>query len=646
MSTELYRDLNWLPQAPGDLPERLRGLDLTADALGTQLRAMATHAFDLNGLTRLARVVARARKAGRTTLEPLVPLRVGLIGHGTLDLLAPALIATGLRHGLLLDVTVGQYDQLLQSVMAPDSPIVAAQPDLVVLSLDWRALPLACPPGDSDAGVAAIERAVTLIDQTRQAIAANCKATTIVPTVAPPPESLFGSLERSLPGTRRWLLDGFNRELGRRVTSSADVLLDVAAIAETVGLAQWHDPHQWNLAKLPFAEAFIPLYADHVCRTAAAMRGKSRRVLVLDLDNTLWGGVIGDDGLAGIVLSQGDPTGEAHLAVQRMALDLRARGIVLAVCSKNTDEVAREVFRSHPEMLLREQHIAVFQANWNDKATNLRSIASELSLGIDSLVFLDDNPVERGLIRTQLPQVAVPEIGTDPAEYARTLSAAGYFDLIAFSEEDRKRAEFYDMNARRATLKAQTGDIQSYLASLQMEITLAPFDATGRARIVQLINKSNQFNLTTRRYTAADVERMEADPKYYTLQVRLTDIYGDNGMICVGICRSLDDATWEIDTWLMSCRVLGRGVEQMVLREILEAARAVGVRTVVGRFIPTERNGLVKDHYADLGFKQVSSTPEETVWSLETDAHVKPAPMTVKRMGVDHVGAAQASAHA
>ncbi|HEY4215071.1 MAG TPA: HAD-IIIC family phosphatase [Steroidobacteraceae bacterium] len=648
MSTELYRELKWLPRAPGDLTERVRGLDPLSPSLASDLRTLATHSLDVNGLTRLARFVSRARSTGRT-LEPLTPLRIGLIGHGTLDLLAPALIATGLRHGFLLDVTVGKYDQLLQSVLSPDSPVVAAQPDLILLSLDWRALPLTAAPGDAEGGAVAIERAVAFIDQTREAIAANCKATAIVPTVAPPAESVFGSLERALPGTRRWLIDGFNREMGRRVATSTDILLDVAAIAETVGLAEWHDHHQWNLAKLPFAEAFIPLYADHVCRTLAALRGRSRRVLVLDLDNTVWGGVIGDDGLGGIVLAQGDATGEAHLAVQRMALDLRSRGIVLAVCSKNTDEVAREVFRSHPEMLLREQHIAVFQANWNDKATNLRSIASELSLGLDSLVFLDDNPVERGLVRTQLPQVAVPEIGTDPAEYSRTLAAAGYFDLIAFSEEDRKRAEFYDMNARRATLRAQTGDIQSYLASLQMEITFAPFDATGRARIVQLINKSNQFNLTTRRYTAADVERLEADPQSLTLQVRLTDIYGDNGMISVVICRAAGQTTWEIDTWLMSCRVLGRGVEQMVLREILDAARAAGVTTLIGRYIPTERNALVKDHYSNLGFKPVSATSEETVWSLDTTTHIEPAPMTIGRTGGEQdvqVREAQAPTHA
>jgi FkbH-like protein len=291
------------------------------------------------------------------------------------------------------------------------------------------------------------------------------------------------------------------------------------------------------------------------------------------------------------------------------------------------------VFRKHPEMLLREKHIAVFQANWRDKATNLQAIAAELSLGIDSLVFLDDNPVERGLIRQMLPEVATPEVGTDPADFARTLSAAGYFDLIAFSEEDRKRADFYDTNARRAELRSQAGDLEGYLQSLQMEISFAPFDGTGRARIAQLINKSNQFNLTTRRYTAVEVQQIENDPSCFSLQVRLTDLYGDNGMISVIICRPCEPGVWEIDTWLMSCRVLGRGVERMVLHEIVAAARKASIGSVIGRYRPTPKNGLVKDHYSELGFTLLDTQPDGTTsWRLQTDVEVKTPPMTVHRV--------------
>jgi FkbH-like protein len=388
---------------------------------------------------------------------------------------------------------------------------------------------------------------------------------------------------------------------------------------------------------VPFSGAFLPLYADHVVRLVAALRGKSRRCLVLDLDNTLWGGVVGDDGLEGIKLAQGDPTGEAHLALQRFALSLRDRGIVLAVSTKNDDDVARRVFREHPEMMIREDHIAVFQANWDDKATNLKAIADELALGLESLVFLDDNPAERALIRQMLPEIAVPELPDDPTLYAPTLAAAGYFESIAYSDEDRKRADFYQTNARRASLQKQVGDLNAYLMSLDMEITFAPFDAVGRARISQLINKSNQFNLTTCRYTEAEVAGLESDPRCFTLQVRLADAFGDNGMISVVICRHEGtDAwlrAWTIDTWLMSCRVLGRGVERMVLRELLQHAKQRGIDRLIGIYRPTERNAMVRDHYQGLGFRRISEAPnKETVWELGIDARVEEAPMRVRRL--------------
>jgi FkbH-like protein len=385
------------------------------------------------------------------------------------------------------------------------------------------------------------------------------------------------------------------------------------------------------MAKFSFSDELIPLYADHVARTVAAVRGKTGKVLILDLDNTVWGGVIGDDGLEGIQVAQGDARGEAHLAVQRVALDLRKRGIVLAVSSKNTDAIAREPFEKHPEMLLKLDHIAVFQANWNDKATNIQAIADELSLGLDALVFLDDNPVERELVRRLLPEVAVPELPEDPAYYARTLAAGGYFEAVAFATEDLARASFYQDNARRASLQKQVGGLDAYLASLDMTITFQPFDMTGRARIVQLLNKSNQYNLTTRRYTDPEVAEAENDPEVFTLQVRLADIFGDNGMISVVICRPTDESVWDIDTWLMSCRVLGRKVEQMVLREILRHAQGAGIQTLTGTYRPTDRNKLVVDHYAKLGFTKIREEGSgSTRWELAVDgAEPESAPIKV-----------------
>ena len=392
-------------------------------------------------------------------------------------MIVPALIASAARHGIVLEIIQPSYDQVAQEVLTPDSKVNRSKPDAVLFALDYRALPLKLSLGDAEAASATVQGVLGYLQTLRDGIKANSNGVCIFQTFAPPAEPLFGSLDRALPGTMRSLIDAINRELAAYVLRSGDVLLDVAGLAETVGLANWHNQQLWNLGKFSFSDELIPLYGDHVARCVAAIRGKSKKALVLDLDNTLWGGVIGDDGLEGIKIAQGDARGEAHRAVQRLALDLRQRGIVLAVSSKNTDSVAREPFQKHPEMLLKLDHIAVFQANWNDKATNIQAIAEELSLGLDAMVFLDDNPVERGLVRRLLPQVAVPELPEDPSGYARTLAAAGYFEAVAFADEDLKRAGYYQDNARRANLQTQVGDVDAYLASLDMTITFQPFDA-------------------------------------------------------------------------------------------------------------------------------------------------------------------------
>ena len=635
----LYRDLQWLPRAPQVFSARVKALGNFLGPVGSEVQSLAQHGLDLNQLTRLAKAIARLRDEGKS-LDPLVSFRLAVLSNSTIDMIVPALVTSAARHGIALEVIQPSYDQVAQEALTPDSTVNRAKPDGVLIALDYRALPLKLVPGDAEASAAMVDGAIGYLHALRDGIRANSTAVCIFQSFAPPAEALFGSLDRVLSGTLRHVLDSINLALASSIAGTGDVLLDVAALAETVGLADWHNPQLWNLGKFAFSDELIPLYADHVARIVGALRGKSRKALILDLDNTVWGGVIGDDGLEGIELAQGDARGEAHLAVQRIALDLRQRGIVLAVSSKNTDEVAREPFLKHPEMLLKLEHIAVFQANWSDKATNIQSIAEDLSLGLDAMVFLDDNPVERGLVRSLLPQVAVPELPEEPAFYARTLAAAGYFEAVAFAGEDLKRAGFYQDNARRATLQKQAGGVDAYLASLDMTITFQPFDATGRARIVQLINKSNQYNLTTRRYTEPEVVEAENAPDVFTLQVRLADIFGDNGMISVVICRPTppkegEPATWEIDTWLMSCRVLGRRVEQMVLRELREHAHRAGIERLAGTYLPTDRNALVVDHYAKLGFTKIGEDSSGiTRWELmvEGSSH-DPAPMKVVSTG-------------
>jgi FkbH-like protein len=631
MSDSLFTNLEWLPKPPENFSALCQDVLGSAENTGRRIRALAGFGLDSGKLNRLAKIITGKQKGGQT-LAPLTPFRLGILSNATIDFIVPALVASAARHGIALECIAAKYDQAVQEALSPASAVNQAQPDGVLLALDHRSFSLNSPLGDRESALAATQSALAHLDMIRTGIHTNTKATCLVQTVAAPPEALFGSLDRALPGALRSAIDGLNRNVAESVLGTGDALVDVAGLAETVGLAEWHSPRDWNLAKLPFADKFLPIYADYVARVIAALRGKSRRCLVLDLDNTVWGGIIGDDGLQGIELGQGNATGEAHLAVQRLALSLRDRGVVLAVCSKNEDSNARLPFHHHPDMLLREDHIAVFKANWNDKATNLRAIADELSLGLESLVLLDDSVFERDLVRQMLPEVAVPDLPSDPALYARTLSAAGYFESAAFSPEDLQRAGFYQQNAQRHALQ-QTGDLKSYLASLEMEITFQPFDATGRARIAQLVNKSNQFNLTTRRYSEAEIAGMERDSGCFTLQVRLSDRFGDNGMISVVICRERPSQSWEIDTWLMSCRVLGRGVESMVLNEILHHARGRGIHRLSGTYIPTERNKLVEDHYRKLGFTPLGqSETGATEWVLDVEtASVDDAPMRVRR---------------
>jgi FkbH-like protein len=627
MSSDLYTNLEWLLPPPADFRQRCRAI--ASDAVpGRAIARLAAYSLDENQLRHLASAIDTARAAGKP-FTPLTPVTLGLLGNATLEPLVPALIATAARHGIDLQCIEAGYAQTLQEALLPDSIINRANPDAVLLALDHRGLPLRGAIHDPQIAAACVADSIAFLDSLRRGFQSHSNALSIVQTLPALPETTFGSFDRSVPGTLRRLCADFNAAVVENVKDTHDLILDVAALAETVGLADWHAPGQWNIGKFAFDTKFLPLYAEHVARLLGALKGKSRKCLVLDLDNTVWGGVIGDDGLEGIIIGQGDATGEAYLDVQRAALDLRDRGIVLAISSKNADDVARSAFRGHPEMLLRENHIAVFQANWNDKATNISAIASELSIGLDSIVFVDDNPAERALVREMLPEVAVPELPEDPALYARTLAAAGYFETVAFSQEDRNRAGFYADNARRVALQSQAGDLESYLASLHMKVVFRPFDATGRSRIAQLINKSNQFNLTTHRYSELAVAELERDPACFTLQVRLLDTFGDNGMISVVVCRPRPNSVWEIDTWLMSCRVLGRRVEQMVLREILSHARARGIKKLLGVYVPSGKNGLVRDHYAKLGFELIEQGEGgRTTWELDTATKVEAAPMT------------------
>jgi len=415
--------------------------------------------------------------------------------------------------------------------------------------------------------------------------------------------ALLGNNEHRLPGSRDCFVSKLNAALREMADVESVDLVAVDTRAARDGLAAWHDIGLWHRTKQDVLPSMAPTYGDLVGRLLGAKQGRSYKCLVLDLDNTIWGGVIGDDGLDGIALGQGTGVGEAFVAMQDYARELSRRGVILAVSSKNDEANVIEAFDQHPEMVLKRSDIASLFVNWHDKAANIRAIADELNIGLDSLVFVDDNPFERNLVRGELPMVAVPEVPEDPSYVPQCLADAGYFEGITITDGDRERSRQYQGNRAREKLRGSTTDLPSYLRGLEMQMLWRKFDQTGLQRVVQLINKTNQFNLTTRRYGEEEVRAIMADERAVGLQIRLLDRFGDNGIIGIIIGKLCDNGDLLIDTWLMSCRVLGRQVEQTTLNLIAQQARRLGARRLIGEYRPTKKNGMVKDHYEKLGFK-------------------------------------------
>jgi FkbH-like protein len=393
--------------------------------------------------------------------------------------------------------------------------------------------------------------------------------------------------------------------------------------AQQDGISSWYSPSLWHQSKQEIHPHNAPLYGDLVGRMLAAEQGRSYKCLVLDLDNILWGGVIGDDGLEGIHLGQNSAAGEAYAGFQEYVLRLSRRGIVLAVCSKNDEVNALAPFEEqHPGMVLSRDDIVCFAANWQDKASNLRAIAQFLNFGLDALVFVDDSPYERDRIRRELPMVAVPELPEDPSLYAACLSSAGYFEGLALAAEDYARNRQYKNRVQSELFKAQTDSSASQLENTRISLFASPFDETSISRVVQLINKTNQFNFTTRRYSEDVVRAMMAEAKTVTCQISLADNFGDSGIICIVIGKELEQSELHLDTFLMSCRVLGRQIESAALDIVACQAVSRGLTRLVGYYRPTERNGMVRDLYARLGFTQINEGPDGgSTWELDLNGY-------------------------
>jgi FkbH-like protein len=618
-------DLAWLAP-PADIQDSLRRIAAEKQAAWTQLVHLANLRLDFVQTNRLDRALQKSLKTNPTDISAWSKLKLAILSSSTVEHLVPSIRIAALRRNLLLETFAGDYGLYRQELQDKSSELNRMKPDVILFAFHAQHLigtPNPAMSGtDADVLVDTVGESVRgLWRLARERFSGQILQQTILPTLHP----LVGLNEARLPGSGASLIERINAKMVALANEEkVDVLSLNSAIAND-GLVAWHDPVLWHRAKQEISPAAAPAYGELVLRLIAAQQGRSAKCLVLDLDNTLWGGVIGDDGIEGIRLGQGSALGEAYVAFQQYVRDLSRRGVILAVCSKNDEENARSPFERHPDMVLKLQDVACFVANWSDKAANLRTIAERLNIGIDSLVFVDDNPFERNIVRRELPMVLVPELPEDPAFYGQYLANAGYFEAVRITTEDLERGSQYRANIERDSLRSSHTDLDGYLRSLGMELRWQPFDSVGLQRVVQLINKTNQFNLTTRRYTEADVVSMMNLPGALTLQLRLIDQFGDNGIIGIVIGKSAGPIM-QIDTWLMSCRVLGRQVEEASMNLVAAEARRLGAESIVGEFLPTKKNSMVSDHYGKLGFECIERREDgASCWRL-TLGDFKPFP--------------------
>jgi FkbH-like protein len=611
----------WLPIAPCFRTDLRAALD-SPDGL-ENLASLAQYRLSFLETLQLDRALGRVT---REEAAGFFAVRLGILASSTVDHLLPAIRVAGLRRRLLIDVRSGAYGQYRQELLDPESSLHRFAPQMVLFSLNAREVTAKVPIAATTAGVdetiaSSIEELRHLWRKARETFNAAILQQSYMNVAEP----LFGSYDRLVPGAPASIIARLNDRLSEAALQDAVLFLDIARATERAGNDVWFDIGCWLQGKLEVAPQAAPLYGDLVARVVAAQRGLSKKCLVLDLDNTLWGGTIGDDGLEGIVLGEGSAAGEAYLALQRYAKQLKERGVILAVCSKNDAAIAEAAFRDHPEMLLRRSDIAVFAANWNDKAENLKCIASQLNIGLDSLVFVDDNPAERARIRQSLPMVAVPEMPEDAAQYVRCLADAGYFEAIAFTPEDRQRTEQYAANVKREAQLALSESVDDFLRHLEMVVEFGPFTPVNLVRVTQLINKTNQFNTTTRRYSAEEIANLAGATELVTLQFRLSDRFGDNGIVSAMILRPDSDerGVLEIENWVMSCRVFGRQLEIEAMNIAVETARRRGARAFRADYIPTAKNHLISELYPTLGFARVDAAKiGSTAWFLNLAEYV------------------------
>jgi FkbH-like protein len=550
--------------------------------------------------------------------ENLLPTRVAILGGSTTSEVMNTLELFLLAQGLKPAFYQSGYNRYFEDVLFENPQLWNFKPDVVFLHTTWHNVSsfpeLLEAEGDVERRV---RSEMARFESLWEKIHKDLGALIIQNNFDLPRPRPLGNLEASESFGRVNFLLRLNAEFAAYARNHSRFLInDILYLSAQVGLAAWHDYSYWHNFHMAVSPIATVALAQNVAGIVKAAYGKTRKCLVLDLDNTLWGGVVGDDGVQNLVLGRDHPVGEAFLGFQHYVKGLKRRGVILAVCSKNHPENAREGF-NHPDSVLKLEDFSAFKANWNPKPESIRQIATELNIGLDSLVFIDDNPAERALAREELPEVAVPEVGSDVSRFVEVLEQERYFEVIKVVPDDLSRSEYYASNAQRGAAQSEFLDYGAFLESLEMTAEIGPFTPVYLERITQLINKTNQFNLTTRRYTGSEVEAISGDPGYITLYGRLADKFGDNGLVSVLIGRVSGD-TVEVELWLMSCRVLNREFELAMFDALIEECQSRGVGRIRGVYIPSKKNGMVAGLYSSLGFaREGSDSGNRELWGYD-----------------------------
>ncbi len=563
----------------------------------------------LSNLRKKADKAGFARKNGAAKPETR-SLKISFVGGSTLyplsDLIEHMLSVTGAANGAPIEMMLGDFNNYRAEILDGESELYQFEPDLIIVLPDEKSCRYTGRLIDSENAVKAeIDRVSSDLLELCSVARARSNAEIVLCNFMLPAYFDIGVYRAKSLAADWSFRKAVNLDLGAKMPGYVH-LCDLEFLAYRLGGLAVKDEKTWFESKQICSPMLQVALAKEIAHIVGALKKSPKKVLALDLDNTLWGGVVGDDGLEGIEIGDTSPRGEAFKAFQSYILSLTERGILLGVCSKNDFDKAIEPFRRHPEMVLREENFVSFKANWEPKAQNLIEMAKDLNLHLDSFIFVDDNPAEIEIVRQFAPDVTTILLGDDPSYYVKELQESRLFERFAITDEDARRTEQYKQEARRQTLQASGGvDMDSYLESLEMTGSFSRFNSLDLPRVAQLINKSNQFNLTTKRRTESELETLTADERAVGFSMRLADKFGDHGLIAVVICRTADDAVFEIDTWLMSCRVLKRQVEEEVLNEIVRLARSKNCKLVKGIYFPTAKNAMVRDLYSRLGFERV-----------------------------------------